>query len=127
MGGLIFAQDENGKWGYKVGGADSVHPFNYGFGPIQHKHMYPTSTQNNVGQNMNMAVYNTEIKGKELYKTFFYIAMQGSQNGAPSGSICSPNLDGVPEQYNDTYDPETGILRLYGYGNTANGIHVLWM
>lgn len=27
LGGLSFAQDENGKWGYKVGGADTVTPF----------------------------------------------------------------------------------------------------
>lgn len=27
LGGLGFAQDENGKWGYKVGGADTVTPF----------------------------------------------------------------------------------------------------
>lgn len=29
LGGLSFAQDENGKWGYKVG-ADSVIPFSSG-------------------------------------------------------------------------------------------------
>lgn len=27
MGGLVFAQDAGGNWGYKVGGADTVHPF----------------------------------------------------------------------------------------------------
>ena len=104
-----------------------MHPFSSGFGPFQHKHMYPTSTQDNVGPNMNMAVYNTEITGKELYKTIFYIAMQGSLNKAGNGTLCSPSLDGEPGQYSDTYDPETGILRLYGYTNRANGIHVLWM
>ena len=28
LGGLIFAQDTDGNWGYKAGGADTVHPFN---------------------------------------------------------------------------------------------------
>ena len=27
LGGLSFGQDSNGNWGYKVGGADTVHPF----------------------------------------------------------------------------------------------------
>lgn len=27
LGGLSFRQDANGNWGYKVGGADTVHPF----------------------------------------------------------------------------------------------------
>lgn len=27
LGGLSFGQDANGNWGYKVGGADTVHPF----------------------------------------------------------------------------------------------------
>ena len=27
MGGLQFAQDADGNWGYKAGGADTVHPF----------------------------------------------------------------------------------------------------
>lgn len=28
LGGLTFGQDEEGNWGYKIGGADTVHPFN---------------------------------------------------------------------------------------------------
>lgn len=27
MGGLTFGQDEDGNWGYKIGGADTVIPF----------------------------------------------------------------------------------------------------
>ena len=30
LGGLIFTQDADGNWGYKAGGADTVHPFNGG-------------------------------------------------------------------------------------------------
>lgn len=27
LGGLSFGQDSDGNWGYKIGGADTVHPF----------------------------------------------------------------------------------------------------
>lgn len=29
LGGLTFAQDADGNWGYKIGGADPVIPFNH--------------------------------------------------------------------------------------------------
>ena len=75
MGGLTFGQDENGNWGYKIGGADTVHPFSRDwelvlkitFGANQHAGSwdgYPTPTDSPGGWSTSITPKITCVKGK---------------------------------------------------------------
>ena len=62
MGGLSFAQDENGKWGYKVG-ADAVVPFSK---------IPVTTQQSGISQNASQLQICVG-DGYTLYENLFYL------------------------------------------------------
>lgn len=48
LGGLEFAQDENGNWGYRIAGADSVVPFKNGSLKVSFNSFISANKQANV-------------------------------------------------------------------------------
>lgn len=86
LNGLSFAQDSNGKWGYKVG-ADSVIPFSGG--NVSFDYSYSTDLCQNADANVWSRAYITthfEIKDG-------VITISGS--GASSSGVVSNQISGT--------------------------------
>ena len=78
MGGLTFGQDENGNWGYKIGGADTVTPFNRSI-----PYIVKLSSKYGTGNNAIIRATPEEIEGYELVLFGFqYLVLVGAPNNA---------------------------------------------
>ena len=79
MGGLQFAQDDEGKWGYKVGGADPVIPFSNVFVRIYSSDSGVGSTKP-VGGTLSIKI------PKHYHKGYIFCLTYHSLPGYPTSS-----------------------------------------
>ena len=87
LNGLTFAKDANGKWGYKVAGADPVIPFNSAGEKI-----VLTITKNSIGSNEKNWVVSGSVTFNGTTRTFS--ASTGGYNATAHDTFTMSDSDG---------------------------------
>ena len=121
MGGLAFAQDTEGNWGYKIGGADTVTPFKSGITLVG---SYPYTTKKGYPNNAThvFTVNATKIAGykKMTEKNFIVETLRAfSGNSGPY----NPQVQWTEVSVSKSYDSNNGILTVTAtFREARNGI-----
>lgn len=103
LGGLSFDQDEDGNWGYRVGGADSVIPFKR----IPINCGTYDATMNYSGYNLNIDIKSYCTDYKKLIKDNFFLIVN-------TFNFYSTTASSVGGTITYNYDADTGIFTVYG-------------
>lgn len=114
FGNLTFAQDADGNWGYKVGGADPVIPFKQKQSIEVRTNYY--SPQGSGGYHLSYKIPN----GKDGYLILWqdYVSTKSESICSVSGATRISNRDGI---YNMQYDRQA--MQIYSFtGGTTIGI-----
>ena len=127
FGNLTFAQDADGNWGYKVGGADPVIPFKQSI-KIRENYYSPEDSGNRY------LTYSIP-KGKDGYMILWqdYISTKGESKCSVSGAKLISNKDGI---YNMQYDRQGMLIYSFTggatikitrgtYSNGISGVYVI--
>ena len=121
LGGLAFAQDTEGNWGYKIGGADTVTPFKSGITLVG---SYPYTTKKGYPNNAThvFTVNATKIAGykKMTEKNFIVETLRAfSGNSGPY----NPQVQWTEVSVSKSYDSNNGILTVTAtFREARNGI-----
>ena len=99
LGGLSFAQDADGNWGYKIGGADTVTPFSGNWHKVA---SLDPGGVTSVSGTFDFKTVTSSYKKLVLYRDIFPIITKTV--------VGATDINWVPTAISYTYDNETGIF-----------------